>query len=154
MYALACLGSPFKLNNEPISPLTRVRLLEQHSPKILIEFSPSALAEAGVSTTTFIRFFTERGYTISLVPESADGEPELLESEDLLERARAFDAQAASVLHRERCHDLQEFGVHLATAFDKMGKPFEILQNWICERPAALVSAQPHQALAAGRCER
>lgn len=118
------------------------RLLEQHSPTILIEFSPSALAEAGVSTTDFIRFFAERGYTISLVPESADGEPVLLESDDLLKRARAFDAQAASVLHRERCHDLQEFGAHLATAFDKMGKPFEILQNWICEKPAALASAQ------------
>ena len=116
------------------------RLLEQHSPTILIEFSPSALAEAGVSTTDFIRFFTERGYTISLVPESADGDPELLESDDLLKRARAFDAQAASVLNHERCHDLQEFGVHLATAFDKMGKPFEILQNWVCEKPAARVS--------------
>jgi FkbM family methyltransferase len=110
------------------------RLLQRHSPTILIEFSPSALAEAGVTATAFIRFLLEHGYGISRVSEAAEGGLEPLDADDLLTRAGLFDAQAATLLDRERCQDLQEFGTHLVTAFDQMGKPFEILQNWICQK--------------------
>jgi hypothetical protein len=87
-----------------------------------------------VTATAFIRFLLEQGYGISRVSEAAEGGLEPLDADDLLTRAGLFDAQAATLLDRERCQDLQEFGTHLVTAFDQMGKPFEILQNWICQK--------------------
>jgi len=110
------------------------QLLDRHCPKILTEFSPSALTEAGVTATAFVQFFVQRDYAISLVPASANGEPVPQDVSELLEKAHIFDEKATSFLSRNRCRDLQEFGVHLVTAFDKMGKPFEVLQNWICEK--------------------
>ena len=112
-------------------------LLEKHSPTIFVEFSPSALAEAGVTTTSFIRFFADRDYAISRVADDAESRLVREETSDLLRRAAEFDGQAASLTQRERCETVQEFGNHLEAEFERMGKPFEILQNWICEKPAA-----------------
>ena len=56
--------------------------------------TPHLSAEAGVSTMAVIRFFTEWGSTISVVPESEDNEPVLLAAGDLV---TAFDQMGQTI---------------------------------------------------------
>ena len=109
-------------------------ILTKHAPTLMTEFSPFALAETGVTATAMIQFFADQGYTISsigdnLVPQDYD---------DLFARAAVFDAHAGDLLARSRCNSLAEFSSYLTASFDEMGRPFEILDSWLCEKEAPL----------------
>lgn len=106
------------------------RIIHEHSPTILVEFSPFALAEAGVTATAFIQFFADRDYAISSVGSTLVP----LDYDDLFARAAVFDGQAAALLKNARYKSLKAFGRHLASEFEKMQKPFEILDSWLCEK--------------------
>jgi len=109
-------------------------ILEEKAPKILVEFSPFALAEAGVTTTAFIEFFAKRNYTISSVRgEGTDGViPRNFG--DLFERAAVFDSHADVLRQQARCETVTEFGHFLEATFAAIGHPFDILDSWLCER--------------------
>lgn len=106
------------------------RIIGEHSPTILVEFSPFALAEAGVTATAFIQFFADRGYAISSVGSTRVP----LDFDDLFARAAVFDSQATALLENARYKNLKAFGRHLTSEFEKMQKPFEILDSWLCEK--------------------
>ena len=105
-------------------------IIREHSPAILVEFSPFALAEAGVTATAFIQFFADREYAISSVGSTLVP----LDYDDLFARAAVFDGQAAALLKNAHYKSLKAVGRHLASEFEKMQKPFEILDSWLCER--------------------
>ena len=105
-------------------------IIREHSPAILVEFSPFALAETGVTATAFIQFFADREYAISSVGSTRVP----LDYDDLFARAAVFDGQAAALLKNAHYKSLKAFGRHLASEFEKMQKPFEILESWLCER--------------------
>lgn len=106
------------------------RIIRENSPTILLEFSPFALAEAGVTSTEFIRFFADRSYAISSVGSTLVPQ----DFKDLFARAAVFDGQATALLKNVRYTNLKGFGRYLVSEFEKMQKPFEILETWLCEK--------------------
>lgn len=110
------------------------KLLVEHLPKILVEFSPFALIEAGVTATAFINFFIKHDYVISSVTPKPEVHLVRREVPDLLQRAAVFDSHADILRQQMRCESEAEFRQVLDTLFDKMGRPFEILDSWVCEK--------------------
>ena len=106
------------------------RIIREYSPTILVEFSPFALAEAGVTATAFIQFFADRNYAISSIGSTRVP----IDFDDLFARAAVFDGQAAALLKNARYKSLSAFGGYLVSEFEKMQKPFEILDSWLCEK--------------------
>ena len=106
------------------------RIIRENAPNLLVEFSPFALAEAGVKTQSFIQFFAERDYMLSSVQETLAP----LCYEDLLARAASFDRQAETLLKNTRYKSLKSFGESLVSEFEKMNQPFEILDSWLCQK--------------------
>lgn len=104
------------------------QILSQDNLFLLVEFSPFALTESGSKTSGFINLLTSYGFTIYNVGRRL----ERLDVQDIQSRAKLFDEHASSLIKRDKCENLSEFGAHLEASFEAIGHPFEILQNWLC----------------------
>ena len=104
------------------------RILAESKTKLLVEFSPFALLEAGSSPTEFITLLDSNNLQLSSI-DNLDLE---LDKAELLTAAALFERNREALLSHDRCKDLSEFGAHLVSQFDRIDTEFKILENWLC----------------------